>query len=125
MKMLLVGLYAWIVMPLASTSWLAETTAWPGAAMYGGIGALKGIGLNSGFGGPMSRGSDPTTVGFWGMALTIGICAMGAPAGGMPRMPWRVLATSSGSAYESRMVSSLSGPRDLASAMAASDWSFL
>src|SRR6266478_3402760 len=46
MKMLLVGLYAWIVMPLASTSWLAETTAWPGAAMYGGIGALKGISPN-------------------------------------------------------------------------------
>src|SRR5216683_2055477 len=123
MNTLLVGLCAWMVMPLASTSWLAEMTCWPGAAMYGGTGALtSGNGLNSGLGG---RPLDGTVVGFWGMALMIGICWMGAPAGGMPRMPWSVLATSSGSAYESRISSSRRGPRALASDMAASAWSFL
>ena len=53
---------------------------------------------------------------------------MGAPAGtrpsgGSPRMPWSVLATSSASAYERRMVTSLMGPRAfVASKSASSRW---
>src|SRR5437773_11869506 len=122
MKMLLVGLCAWMVMPLASTSWLTETTCWFGEGWKGGYGLFgSGRRPRAGFGGP-----EPTTVGFCGTLWMIGADETGmVPEGGMPRMPWSVLATSSGSAYESRMVSSRSGPRALASVMAASDWSFL
>src|SRR5262244_3696964 len=96
MKMLLVGLCAWIVMPLASTSWLTETTVAGCAMGTGGYGAFaSGSRPSAGFGGPTL---DPTTVGFCG-TLRIGAEEIGTvPEGGMPRMPWRVLATSSGSA---------------------------
>src|SRR6266511_2975781 len=107
--MLLVGLYAWMVMPLASTSWLTDTTCWPHgvwtAGGYGipGSGSLPRAGLG---------GDSPTTVGFIGTLLIIGVPATGTlPEGGMPRMPWSVLATTSGSAYERRTVSSFNGPR--------------
>ena len=47
------------------------------------------------------------------------------PPSGMPRMPDSVFASSSGSAYASRIVSSLRGPRAAASAAAASAASIL
>ena len=120
--MLLVGLCAWIVMPLARTSWLTDTTCWFGEGWMGGYGLLgSGSRPRAGFGG-----LDPTTVGFCGTLWMMGVDDTGTlPEGGMPKMPWRVLATSSGSAYESRTVSSFSGPRARASAMSASDWNFL
>ncbi len=93
--MLLVGLFAWIVMPLASTSWLTETTCWFWGSWNGGYGLFAPGGVpRAGFGG-----LEPTTVGFCGTLLMMGAAPTGVvPVGGMPRMPWRVLATSSGSA---------------------------
>ena len=88
MKIVLVGLWDRMVMPLARTSWLMDTA---------GAGGCPGpyIAENGGWLG--SARSGPV------LLITGGTLGQGAghrrgSFRGMPRMPWRVLATSSGSA---------------------------
>ncbi|PYM70746.1 MAG: hypothetical protein DME10_18850 [Candidatus Rokuibacteriota bacterium] len=86
MNTLLVGLCAWMVMPLASTSWLTDTTCVACPGRKGGYGLLgSGRRPRAGFGGPPP---DGTTVGCCGMLWMIGMGDTGAePDGGMPRIP--------------------------------------
>ena len=77
MKIELVGLWARIVMPLASTS-------------------AEGAGATSG--GGAAPGPNTAENGGAGIGAIAGTAAGAAPPSGMPRMPDRVLASSSGSA---------------------------
>ena len=92
--MLFVALLALTVMPLASTSWLTDCT---GGCTGGGNGELIcGSRPNSGLSG--APVPDGTTLGLAGTPGTSGVAGTCTPSGGIPRMPCRVRATSTGSA---------------------------
>ena len=96
--MVFVGLWERIVMPLASTSWLTDTTGRSPACPACGPNICEN-GCSPIYGWPPVPGAAAGVGPLGSTCGTSGCDGTGAvPSGGMPSMPWSVRATSSGSA---------------------------
>src|SRR5258708_28518902 len=98
MKMLFVALLALTVMPLASTSWLIETTGCVAGPYGGGYGALGGGSWpRAGFGGPPI---PRTTPGTRGAGAVMGGRTARTPSGARSGTACRVIGPSAPSPHD-------------------------